>query len=166
MRLNIRLSPLRVPILASLAALAVPLCGCSELDRSIYVNCDLKSANAFSPTETDDSEEGKIPWVRNVKSFTGKFPIGWGSKAGVFAGTDILVTEVKDTTIKGTMKYLSHLVDQPDGTQRYDATNGKLFEYTFDFNRLNDELTVMSFDKTPQIIKVRMLHFSCRRVTP
>jgi hypothetical protein len=157
---------MRISRLASLAATIVALCGCSEFERAIYVNCDLESAKGVSPTETDASEEAKIPWVRNVKSFTGKFPVGWTIRDGTFASLDVHVTDVADTKLKGTMKYVSTLVDQPDGSLRYDPKSGKLFEYTFEFNRLNNELRLMSIDTGPQNLKVHMLHFACRRVTP
>ena len=157
---------MRIPKLALLVLLAGTLCACSEFDKAIYVNCDLVSAKGFSETETDEAQQAKIPWVRNVKSFTGKFPIGWTRHDGTFAGTDVQVTETADTKLAGTLKYTSHLIEQPDGKLQYDPDKGKQFDYTFTFNRLNNELMVMSMDSQGKNIKVGVMHFACRRVTP
>jgi len=154
-----------IPKLASSVLLAGTLCACSESDKAIYVNCDLVSAKGFSDTEeTDQALQAKIPWARNVKSFTGKFPIG-ARRDGTFAGTDVQVTETADTKLEGTLKYMNHLIEQPDGNFVYED-KGKQLDYSFKFDRLNNELLVMSMDSQGKNIKVGMMHFTCRRVTP
>ena len=164
MRPDVRLTLAnRMSELALVAALIVSGTGCTQFDPAIYVNCDLVSAKGFSPTETDDAAGAKIPWVRNVKTFTGKVPIGWAGRVGSFAGTDVQVTNVADTKLEGTMKYKSSLIEQPDGSFLL-AKNDILFSYTFEFNRLSDELRVMSIDNAKEgPIKVGILHFTCRR---